>query len=95
MILLAYFFGFKETLRSYGIDYIITTSKPIKTDFSCKINDTEYIVFGKVDSELKKQLCQSFIHAKVDKYKILVPFGTLEYFEILLLPTFENCNTAS
>jgi DNA-directed RNA polymerase beta subunit len=85
LILLAYMFGFKETLRSYGISYIITTSKPAKTDFSCKINDTEYIIFGKVDSELKKQLCQSFIHGKVDKYKIIAPFASTEYFETLII----------
>ena len=85
MLVLAYGFGFEETLRLYGINYKISTDKPTKTDiYACKLNDTEYIYFSNVDTDLKEQLCNSFITSKVDSYNIKTKFGSKEYFEDIL-----------
>jgi DNA-directed RNA polymerase beta subunit len=93
MILSSFAFGFAETLRLYKLDYEITQTKPSKDSFSSKINKRDYIVFKKVDSELKKQLCKSFIQGKVFAYEIDAEFGSKEYFEKLIIEMTGRLNS--
>jgi DNA-directed RNA polymerase beta subunit len=83
LIFLAFAFGFEKTLKDYGVTYTIVDKRP-KEEFSSRISEDKYIVFGNVDSELKKELCQSFIKEKVFKYGITKEFGTYEYFSDLI-----------
>ena len=85
IIVLFYSFGFEEILKQYGITYSITDSKPPKdTPFATSIGDKKYIVFTNVNSELKEELCQSFVQAKVSSYTIDKEFGTKDYFNDLV-----------
>ncbi len=93
MFLLAYAFGFEETLKLYGITYEITTTKPKKTELGCKLDMEKFILFKNVDSKLKEQFCQSFIHGKIDKYKIDAEFGTKEYFEEFIIQLTGRVNS--
>ncbi len=93
-ILLAYSFGFDETCKKYKIDYEITNEKPKrKQKYSVKINNEKYILFKNVDSELKEELCQSFIQAKVSEYDISKEFGTKEYFNELIISMTGRVNS--
>jgi len=93
LYLLSFAFGFKETLRLYGLSYEITTRKIKKGEWGCKINSKESILFGKVDSKLKEELCQSFIHSKVDRYTIESEFGTKSFFEELIIQLTGRLNS--
>lgn len=84
LILLAYSFGFDETLKKYGVKYKIVDKKPGKDEVFSLI-PSSYIVFEGLDTELKKQLAQSFIQAKVSQYKSEKEFGTKEYFNDVII----------
>jgi len=79
--LLSYSFGWEETLKLYNIKYEISDSKPDVKEFVCKLQGNKYIKFTNIKSELQKQLAQSFIQGKPDKYRIKAEFGTRDYFE--------------
>jgi len=84
MILLASAFGFDETLKQYKINYKIVETRPAKGTLSSKI-PSSYIVFENVNSQLKKELVESFIQAKVMNYTTEKEFGTKEYFTELII----------
>lgn len=93
LILVSFAFGFEESMKLYGISYQITSTKPDKQDIASKINDTEYIIFKNVNSNLKEQLVQSFIHGKVFAYTIDEPFGSKKYFEKLIIKMTGRLNS--
>lgn len=81
LFLLAYSFGFDETLRRYKIKYEIVDSKPTGEDYVTKLGDGRFIIFKGIDSDLKKYLCASFMEGKVDTFKTKAEFGSKQYFE--------------
>ncbi len=82
IFLLSYAFGFDETLKKYKVKYEIVTEKPPKNEeFVSKIPDGRFIIFTNVNTELKRQLCQSFLHAKLERFKTSAEFGTKDFFE--------------
>ena len=85
LILMAYSFGFRETLNRFGIGYQLTTSRPNKDEYFYKFESGNYIVFEKVDSEVKMELVKSFLIANISKYKVEKEFGTKEYFNDLII----------
>lgn len=85
LILLSYFFGFDNTLKDYGIKYRISNKKEKNQKFICKIDSERFIIFENVNTELKEELCESFIRAKVDTYKVPKEFGSKEYFNDLII----------
>ncbi len=93
MFLLAFSFGFDETLKLYKIKYEIVDKKPTGQDFISRLQDGRYIIFKDLKTELQKQLCQSFIHGKVEQYKIEAEFGSKDYFEKLIIEMTGRLNS--
>lgn len=93
MFLLAFSFGFDKSLKLYKIKYEIVNTKPKGEEYVSKLNDGKFIVFKDVKTEVQKQLCQSFIHGKVDQYNINAEFGTSEYFEKLIIKLTGRLNS--
>jgi len=93
MFLLAFSFGFDETLKKYKIKYEIVDKKPTGELFVSKLQDGSFIVFKNLTTDLQKQLCQSFIHGKVDQYNIDAEFGTHNYFEKLIIEMTGRLNS--
>ncbi|RLF57766.1 MAG: hypothetical protein DRN27_07100 [Thermoplasmata archaeon] len=92
IFLLAFSFGFDETVKKYNIKYILSDNKPSEK-FSCKINNEKYIIFQNVQTDLQKQLCQSFIHGKVQQYKSDAEFASHKYFEDLIIQLSGRLNS--
>ena len=84
MILLSYSFGFKETIKQYGLSYKIVDEKPTNTEYFTEV-PSSYLVFEKVDTDLKKEIVSSFIHSKINNYKIEKDFLSKEYFNDLVI----------
>jgi DNA-directed RNA polymerase beta subunit len=84
LILLSYSFGLEETLKRYKISYKIVDKKPSK-DKTFSLIPSSYIVFEGLDSDLKREMAESFVQAKVTKYNIEKEFGTKEYFNDLII----------
>jgi DNA-directed RNA polymerase beta subunit len=93
MFLLAFSFGFDETLKLYKIKYEIVDKKPIGQDFISKLQDGRYIIFKDLKTELQKLLCQSFIYGKVEQYKIDAEFASKDYFEKLIIEMTGRLNS--
>ena len=93
MFLLAFSFGFEETLKRYKIKYEIVDKKPTGEEFISKLQDGRFIVFKDLKTDLQKQLCQSFIHGKVGQYNIEGEFGTHDYFENLIIKMTGRLNS--
>ena len=93
LFLLAFSFGFDETLKSYKIKYEIVDKKPTGQKFISKLQDGRYIIFKDLKTELQKQLCQSFIHGKVEQYNIDADFGSKDYFEKLIIEMTGRLNS--
>jgi len=86
MVVLSYSFGFDKTLKAFKIKHRITKDAPTKDiEFSTKISDDEYIVFEGAESELQKELCQSFVRNDFSVYSIDKEFGTKDYFNDLII----------
>ena len=69
LVLISYAFGFEKSLKQYGMGFKLSEVKPTKNDkFVVKINDDKYVYFTGVDSQLKEELCNSFIQAKLFQY---------------------------
>jgi len=83
-ILLSFSFGFKETMKQYGITYKIVEEKPNKDEFFTKV-PSSYLVFENVNTELKQEIVSSFINAKVDIYNIDKEFLSNTYFNDLII----------
>ena len=94
IFLLGFSFGFDETLKSYKIKYEFSDNKPSKSEkYVSKLNDGRYIIFKNVQTEVQKQLCQSFLHAKVEQYNIDAEFGTKDYFEKYIIKITGRLNS--
>jgi len=88
LVLISFAFGFKESLKKYGIGYNISESKITKNDkYAVKLNDTQFIYFTKVDTPIKQELCNSFIQAKLFQYKEAYEyeFGSKVYFNEIII----------
>lgn len=92
LILLSYAFGFDKTLKNYGIKYKIVDKRPGKEEIYAKV-PSSYIVFEKVDTELKQELVNSFIRAKVDQYEINEEFTTKKYLAELIIKLTGRINS--
>jgi DNA-directed RNA polymerase beta subunit len=93
LVLMAYSFGFDKVLKDFGIKYTISKSKPRKSDWAVKVNSDTTIIFDNVDTELKEEIINSFIRAKIGEYKIDKPFGTNEYFNDLIIKITGKINS--
>ena len=91
-ILLAFAFGFEETMKAYGITYEIVKKKPPIGEYFSKV-PMSYIHFKNVDTELKKQLVESFLQAKINRFKIESEFGTKQYFSDLIIKLTGRINS--
>jgi len=78
LVLLSYVFGFEETLKAYGIKYKVQPKQ--EGEFSVKIAPKTFVVFENVDSELKRELVNSFSKAGLWKLDISAAFPTKEFF---------------
>jgi len=88
MLVLAYSFGFGETLKRYGIDFMMTEKKPPKESISAKIHPNAYIVFENLNTEVKKQIVDSLIKADIGKYAKFVNtknFPSKKYFGDIII----------
>ena len=84
LVVLAYSFGFDNSLKMYGIKYKIVDKRPGKEEIFSKI-PASYIVFENLDTQLKKEIAQSFIQAKIIDHDIDQSFGTKDYFNDLII----------
>jgi len=88
LVLIGYAFGFKESLRKYGFGYEIKDVKPTKNDkYVSRINDNQYVYFTGLDTELKQELANSFIQAKLFQYTDAYEyeFGSKIYFNEIII----------
>jgi DNA-directed RNA polymerase beta subunit len=94
MILLSFSFGFDRTVKLYGLKYKIIDTKPTKTEkYAYKISTDKYIVFEGVETELQKQLVNSFNKGDVYKYDTKYEFGTQKYFEEIIIKLTGRINS--
>jgi DNA-directed RNA polymerase beta subunit len=85
MVLLAYSFGWKETLKQYGLTYEIVEEKPSKeVEYFTEV-PSSYIVFKDVKTDLQKEMVSSFINAKINQYEVEKEFLTKDYFNDLVI----------
>lgn len=84
LIMLAFSFGFENTLKQYGIKYRIVDEKPAKEAFFTEA-PSSYLIFENVDSELKEEIVTSFIVSKIDTYDIKQEFLSKDYFNDLII----------
>lgn len=84
MILLSYGFGFQEILQQYGIKARIVEEKPGKDEYFTEA-PSSYLLFENVNTELKEEMVSSFIHAKINQYKIDKEFLSKDYFNDLII----------
>jgi len=91
--LLSFAFGFEESMKKYGIKYEITEDKPKTNNMFTKINETQYVVFSNLDTELKRQLAMSFIIGNPSRHKITKPFPSKEYFEDFIMKLSGRINS--
>ncbi|MFW9871784.1 MAG: hypothetical protein ACFFG0_01695 [Candidatus Thorarchaeota archaeon] len=83
-ILLSYSFGFKETMKQYGISYRIVDEKPGKDKKFTEV-PSSFLIFENLDTDLKNEIVDSFIHAKVKSYEVDKEFLSKEYFNDLII----------
>lgn len=94
LVVLAYSFGFENTLKKYHINYELTSIKPKKGDFFCKISEnSDYLLFTNIDTEVKQELVNSFIKENISKYSISKKFGSNEYFNDLIIKITGRTNS--
>ena len=84
MILLAYSFGFDETVKQYGLKYRIVEEKPAKGEYFTEV-PSSYLIFENVNTELKEELVSSFINANIVNYPVDKKFLTKDYFNDLII----------
>lgn len=77
---LAYSFGFDNAMKKYDIKYKITEEKPDKSETFVKVNDNKYVVFNKVDSELKEEVVKSLEMSNLHKVETEAEFPSNEFF---------------
>jgi len=94
MILLSFSFGFDRTVKLYGMKYKIIDTKPAKSEkYAYRISTDKYIVFEGVETELQKQLVNSFSKGDVYKYNTKSDFGTQKYFEEIIIKLTGRINS--
>ena len=86
LILLAFSFGFEETLAQYDIKYRIV-EEPSKTDTYFTRVPSSYLIFDNINTKLKQELVASLINAKINTYKVdnSKKFLSHEYFNELII----------
>jgi len=92
-IFLFYSFGFEETLKRYGIKYTFSDTRPKKEEVGSRIAEGKFIIFSNVDTDLKTELCNSFIRAGVSSHTIKSEFGTKKYFNDLIISITGRINS--
>ncbi len=92
LVFLSYAFGFENTFKKYGMKYEIVDKRPSKDQIFTRV-PASYLVFKNADTDLKKQLANSFIRAKVNDYKINEEFGSKKYFTELILQITGRINS--
>lgn len=86
LAVLSFAFGFKETMRLYGVKYKVSETKVIKkTEFGVRINETEAVFFEGANTEIKEELCQSLIQAKPYLHNVEAPFPDKQYWNSLII----------
>ncbi|MHA1290979.1 MAG: hypothetical protein ACTSPB_26660, partial [Candidatus Thorarchaeota archaeon] len=86
LAVLSFAFGFKETMKLYGVKYNVGETKVIKkTDFGVRVNETQAVFFEGANTELKEELCQSLIQAKPYLYNVEAPFPDKQYWNNLII----------
>ncbi len=95
MILLGFSFGFEKTLKLYDIKYKQVSERPDKSvgRRRYKFDDSNFMVFENIDTKLKEEMVQSFIHANVASYNVNKEFGTKEYFNDLIIKMTGRINS--
>lgn len=93
MILLAFSFGFKETLKLYNLTHKFEEERPKEEKYRSLVEPNKYIVFSGAKTKLQEELCQSFIHANISSFKIDKEFGTKEYFNDLIIKMSGRINS--
>lgn len=84
MILLSYSFGFENTAKKYGLQYEIVKDKPGKDVLFTEV-PSSYMVFKNLDTDLKKEMATSFVHAKINQYTVEKEFLSKGYFTDLII----------
>lgn len=95
MILLGFSFGFERTLKLYDIKYKQVSERPDKATGRrrYKFADDKFMIFENIDTKLKEELVQSFIHANVATFNIEKEYGTKEYFNDLIIKMTGRINS--
>jgi DNA-directed RNA polymerase beta subunit len=94
LILLSFSFGFKESLKAFDIRYKLTDQKPTKeVKWTSKVGDNQWILFENVNTKLKEEIAQSFIHTDVSTYKVNGEFLTHDYFNNLIIKMSGRINS--
>ena len=92
LVFLSYAFGFENTLTKYGIKYEIVDKRPPKEEIFTRV-PSSYLVFKNINTDLKTQLVNSFIRAKVNDYRIHEEFKSKKYFTELILQITGRINS--
>lgn len=92
LVFLSFAFGFDHTLDKYNIKYEIVEKRPSKEEIFTKV-PASYLVFKDVDSDLKRELTNSFLRANVSAYNIKEKFGSKKYFTELILQMTGRINS--
>lgn len=94
LLILFFSFGFDKTLKQYGLKYRIVTDKPAKdVKYTTRISTTEYIIFENVDSEVKEELCQSYVRHDYSQYEVKEEFKSKLYFNKLIISMTGRVNS--
>jgi len=94
LLLLSFSFGFERSLKAFKIKHKITKEAPSKdVEFFTKINDEEYVILEGAESELQKELCQSFIRNDFSQHQSDSEFGTKGYFNDVIISITGRVNS--
>jgi DNA-directed RNA polymerase beta subunit len=92
LVFLSFAFGFDHTLENYGIKYDIVEKRPAKDEIFTKV-PSSYLVFKNVNTDLKQELVNSFLRARVSDFKIDHTFASKKYFTELILQITGRINS--
>jgi len=92
--ILAYSFGWDRTMKRYKVGYKIVEEKPDKNiKYFTRINETQWVVFDKVNTELQRELIQGFVRHDYSEYKIKHSFPSKEYFNKMIISMTGRVNS--
>jgi DNA-directed RNA polymerase beta subunit len=92
LVFLCYAYGMDHTFSKYGISHEIVQKRPASGEIFTKI-PSSYLVFKNINTDLKAQLVNSFIRAKIHEFKINEEFGSKKYFTELVLQMTGRINS--